>query len=239
MSILCFKQLRRANQKNIHIRCPVCHYLGSKCMVCGSVNPIKALYTGRPHLLPFSCQECNRLSSQCLCSSWYCFLTYKKSPKSAVINTQPVSKSPSREEITTLKILTLTLQPSLHMQSLTSSNLYAQQENHRYKCRASEISMASSSTLQSLPNSTQHTKPDENHQHKHIYIRAQNLLPEELNWTPVKNALIAGLKGTSIEWDDIIKRVLERSPIACHLQYQNKGPWDSKTKNKLARLYTQ
>lgn len=95
--------------------------------------------------------------------------TYKKLPKLAVINIQPVSKSSSGKNIITSKTSTPTLRLSLHTQSLTSPNLHAQQnENHRRKRRALEISAASLLTLQlplykqSLPNYTQHTEPNKN-----------------------------------------------------------------------------
>ncbi|XTI83837.1 hypothetical protein V2W45_1226310, partial [Cenococcum geophilum] len=77
---------------------------------------------------------------------------------------------------------------------------------YKHKRRVLEISAASLLTPQLLPDFTQYIEPDKNRLYKRIYIVAQNPLPEESNRTLAEDALIAGLRGAGIKWDDIVKR---------------------------------
>ncbi len=60
-------------------------------------------------------------------------------------------------------------------------------------------------------------------------------------WSADENALIVQLRGSSMKWDDISKRLPGRSSISCRLHYQNflerRPEWDEEKKNKLAVLY--
>ncbi|XTI95114.1 hypothetical protein V2W45_1444126 [Cenococcum geophilum] len=98
------------------------------------------------------------------------------------------------------------------MQSLTSPNLHIQpSENHRYKRKASEISKASSSILQSYSRkqSLPDTEPSENRWRKRRYRKAQNLLSKE-KWTPAEDTLLTMLKG---------KQIPGRNSEGCRLRY--------------------
>lgn len=60
-------------------------------------------------------------------------------------------------------------------------------------------------------------------------------------WSADENALIVQLRGSSMKWDEISKRLPGRSSISCRLHYQNflerRPEWDEEKKNKLAVLY--
>lgn len=64
---------------------------------------------------------------------------------------------------------------------------------------------------------------------------------KQSKWTPTEDAIIIGLRGSGMKWDDISKNLPGRSPISCRLHYQNylerRSEWDEERKNKLARLY--
>lgn len=64
---------------------------------------------------------------------------------------------------------------------------------------------------------------------------------KQSKWSPEEDALIIELRGSSMKWEDISKRLPGRSAISCRLHYQNylerRSEWDEERKNKLARLY--
>ncbi|KAI5927996.1 hypothetical protein F4810DRAFT_170275 [Camillea tinctor] len=64
---------------------------------------------------------------------------------------------------------------------------------------------------------------------------------KQSKWSPDEDALIIGLRGSGMKWEDISKRLPGRSAISCRLHYQNylerRSEWDEERKNKLARLY--
>jgi hypothetical protein len=64
---------------------------------------------------------------------------------------------------------------------------------------------------------------------------------KQSKWTPEEDTLIIDLRGKSMKWEDISKRLPGRSAISCRLHYQNylekRSAWDEERKNQLARLY--
>ncbi|KAI9883769.1 MAG: hypothetical protein M1823_004448 [Watsoniomyces obsoletus] len=64
---------------------------------------------------------------------------------------------------------------------------------------------------------------------------------KQSKWSAEEDALIIELRGRSMKWEDISKRLPGRSAISCRLHYQNylerRSEWDDDRKNKLARLY--
>lgn len=69
----------------------------------------------------------------------------------------------------------------------------------------------------------------------------QSPAKKQTKWSPEEDALIIELRGGGMKWDDISKRLYNRSPISCRLHYQNylekRSDWDDERKTKLARLY--
>jgi hypothetical protein len=49
----------------------------------------------------------------------------------------------------------------------------------------------------------------------------ENHAKKQSKWTPQEDALIIELRGTSLKWEDISKRLPRRSAISCRLHYQN------------------
>lgn len=70
---------------------------------------------------------------------------------------------------------------------------------------------------------------------------AESPAKKQSKWSPEEDALIIELRGRSMKWEDISKRLPGRSAISCRLHYQNylerRSEWDEERKNKLARLY--
>ncbi|KAK2880104.1 hypothetical protein FQN49_000582 [Arthroderma sp. PD_2] len=66
-------------------------------------------------------------------------------------------------------------------------------------------------------------------------------IKKQSKWSADEDALITILRGKGMKWEDISKRLPNRSPISCRLHYQNylerRSEWDEDKKNKLARLY--
>lgn len=60
-------------------------------------------------------------------------------------------------------------------------------------------------------------------------------------WSLEEDTLIIQLRGKSMKWEDISKRLPGRSAISCRLHYQNylgrSNDWDEERKNTLARIY--
>jgi hypothetical protein len=65
--------------------------------------------------------------------------------------------------------------------------------------------------------------------------------PKQSKWSPEEDELVVTLRGQGMKWDDIGKRLHERSSGSCRLRYQNylrkRVEWDEENKNKLAWLY--
>lgn len=70
---------------------------------------------------------------------------------------------------------------------------------------------------------------------------AESPAKKQSKWSAEEDALIIDLRGGSMKWEDISKRLPGRSAISCRLHYQNylerRSEWDEERKNKLARLY--
>ncbi|KAK2741450.1 hypothetical protein FQN57_005583 [Myotisia sp. PD_48] len=66
-------------------------------------------------------------------------------------------------------------------------------------------------------------------------------IKKQSKWSPEEDMMITHLRGRGMKWEDISKKLPNRSPISCRLHYQNylerRSDWDEDKKNKLARLY--
>lgn len=74
-----------------------------------------------------------------------------------------------------------------------------------------------------------------------IPLAEESPAKKPLKWTPEEDNLIIDLRGQGVKWDDIAKRLPDRSSTSCRLRYQNylekRAVWDEEKKNKLARIY--
>lgn len=71
--------------------------------------------------------------------------------------------------------------------------------------------------------------------------RGSQRVKKQSKWSAEEDAIIIGLRGAGMKWEDVSKRLPGRSAISCRLHYQNylerRSEWDEERKNKLARLY--
>lgn len=72
-------------------------------------------------------------------------------------------------------------------------------------------------------------------------LPVESPVKKQSKWTVLEDALIIGLRGKGMKWEDISKRLPGRGAISCRLHYHNyleqTDDWDEERKNNLVRLY--